>query len=146
MCSELCLVNSLKWNALSLLPIDACTCGILGSAVGSFAVAADSGDDILFGNDPNNSTGQSEYVVPDVLIPLRDLLEKRIIGGTETAPNRYPWVTLVLGNDGSSGTGACGGSIISPRHILTGENPLSNVKLGFLNIHVLMLLMRPRLI
>ncbi|XP_001845720.2 trypsin-1 [Culex quinquefasciatus] len=39
----------------------------------------------------------------------------RIVGGTETAVNQYPWMTMLQ----YGGTFYCGGSLISDRHVLT---------------------------
>ena len=41
-----------------------------------------------------------------------------MVKGTETEPNEFPWQVLVKTTmDG--GVGSCGGSIISPQHVIT---------------------------
>ena len=67
----------------------------------------------------------------DDIIALRDLdikkegqlFDTRIVGGTETPANKYPWMTLVMATQGGSSY-LCGGSIISQNHILTGTHEL----------------------
>ena len=58
----------------------------------------------------------------------------RIIGGDESLRNQYPWQVLVYGSEGPTnqppgdarGWGLCGGSIISPVHILTAGHCVNN--------------------
>ena len=87
-----------------------CSCGLVRPGVASASAFQDIQD-------------QDEEVLPDNLIPLRDLvLDKRIIGGTEVPVNRYPWIASVFVTNSSGRVGLCGGTIISTRHILTGES------------------------
>ena len=48
-------------------------------------------------------------------------LVPRIVGGTETIPNKYPWQVSVVNWYEKSFGPFCGGSIISKRHIMTGK-------------------------
>ena len=42
---------------------------------------------------------------------------QRIVGGTETAPNKYPWIVALWSTDGNYQF--CGGSILNQKFILT---------------------------
>ena len=52
-----------------------------------------------------------------------DMVSARIVGGTKTAPHKYPWqVSLGYWDGPDDFDHFCGGSIITRRHILTGIN------------------------
>ena len=59
---------------------------------------------------PSPSTSTSPSPTCNCGEPHRAIRHNRIIGGQDTEVNEYPWQVLI---------GGCGGSIISPSHILT---------------------------
>ncbi|CAG0897241.1 unnamed protein product, partial [Darwinula stevensoni] len=52
--------------------------------------------------------------------PIRGNIDHpgRIIGGEDTKPGDYPWMAALL-SESNTTRPFCGGSLISPRHVLT---------------------------
>lgn len=82
-----------------------CFCGIANTAVNTNTQA-------LFGNLKFLPNGPKTEVV------------HRIIGGTETLPNKYPWQVSLVYWYGNTFGPFCGGTIMSNRHIMTGMSML----------------------
>ena len=52
----------------------------------------------------------------------RDLSQGRIVGGTAAVKGAYPWIVSLRNSDGDDWSWAvCGGSLITPSIVLTGE-------------------------
>jgi len=60
---------------------------------------------------------------------------KRIVGGSLTQPNEYPWQVLVYSYKGNEQF-ICGGSIITKKHILTADHCVSAYDKGDIEVYL----------
>ncbi|CAG9568396.1 unnamed protein product [Danaus chrysippus] len=99
-------------------------------------------DDVNSSDNLENSTFISDFPEPPVCGISKNGFYTKVVGGVDANLGEFPWMAL-LGYNDSSGNGtfwACGGSLISQRHVLTAAHCIHNhdelylVRLGELDV------------